>query len=249
VEPALESTLRAIYDSLLREQLLQLQKTIAGGIFEAAFRLTCDSLKHWGRPWGLFDDWCIHWVLNNKIYEWIAQEGQPDPGIQRIAQRWFQPLPLEHGPFRVDFDGWDLTEKLRTVFEAEVGKRFEAELRKYCDDRARDARAAGYVETRERRNPDHFAWLACYQVCRMSPSAIAKALGVRLYTVQYSIKSLTEEICLTKNPARYRPASTNRILRNIEKATKFPEPIKLTDRSVAWRLADIRAWLAERAGQ
>ena len=33
------------------------------------------------------------------------------------------------------------------------------------------------------------------------------------------------------------------------RARKFPEPIKLTDRSVAWRLADIRAWLAERVGQ
>lgn len=33
------------------------------------------------------------------------------------------------------------------------------------------------------------------------------------------------------------------------RAGKFPQPIKLTDRSVAWRLTDIRAWLAERAGR
>jgi hypothetical protein len=144
VEPELERTLQVIFDSLLREQLLQLQKTVAGGFFESAFRLTCDKLKRWGGPWGLSDDWCIHWVLNNKIYEWIPQEVQPDPGSQSIEQRWLH-RSFESVPFRLDFEGWDLTEKLRTVFEAEVGKRFEAELRKYCDDRVREARASGLI--------------------------------------------------------------------------------------------------------
>ncbi len=150
----------------------------------------------------------------------MPQELQPDPGSQSISQIWLQPPPLKCASLRVDFECWDITEKLRPAFEAEVHKRFEAELQKYCDDHVREARVAGYVETRERRNPDHFAWVACYQVCRMSPRAIANALGVRLFTVQNSIKSLTEEICLTKNPAPYKPASASKILRSIEKATK-----------------------------
>lgn len=220
VEPKLKRTLRALYDNQLLGNPEWLETSFRGNLAppsDSAFDLARNLLRGWSEPWGLSDPWCIDWLLEHRLFVWWAKErGQ----VGVVTRLWSGALPLERVPFSLEVEGWDTTEEIRTDFEAGVRKRFEAELSKYCDERESEAEAAGYVRTRERRNPNHFAWLACYQVCRFSPAAIAKALNVRLYAVQYAVNSLTREIDLTKNLARYRPASKSTILNRIKKATK-----------------------------
>jgi hypothetical protein len=177
LEPELERSLRLLYDGHFREQLLQLQEAVAGGFFSAAFQLAWDSLEPWRERWRLSEKWCLQWVLDRKVYLWAwpDQEGQRDPAIQGIEQWWIK-LPLERVPFRIEIDGWDTTEKIRADFETVARERFEENLRNYCEERENQAEAAGYVRTRERRYPEHFYWLAGYQVCGWSAGRIADAL-------------------------------------------------------------------------
>lgn len=42
------------------------------------------------------------------------------------------------------------------------------------------------------------------------------------------------------------PFSANTLLRKV-KAGKFPPPVKLSERVTAWRVGDVRQWLAQQA--
>jgi prophage regulatory protein len=48
-----------------------------------------------------------------------------------------------------------------------------------------------------------------------------------------------------KNPIGIVPISAATLWRKVRNGT-FPAPVKLSDRITAWRVGDIRAWLAQR---
>jgi hypothetical protein len=177
LEPELERSLRLAYDGEFGEQLLQLRKTTAVGFFPAALQVACNGLRSWRERWGLSDKWCLQWVLDKKVYPWASpdQEGQRDSAILGIELRCIK-VPLDGVPLRLEIEGWIVTEETRSEFETKAHERFNENLRNYSEEREAEAKEGKYVRTLERRNPDHFYWLAGYQVCRWSASKIADAL-------------------------------------------------------------------------
>jgi hypothetical protein len=233
VEPDLEPTLQTLYNGQLRGNRQWLETPFRGNLAppsDKAVDLGRSLLKPWCESRGLSDPWCLDWLLVHRLFVWWAGERRQ---VGLVTGYWAGAPPLEHIPFQLEFDGWDRTEKIRADFETEVRERFEAALSNYCDERESEAEAAGYIRTRERRNPEHFYWLAGYQVCGWSAGRIADALdepGSRSYEsdsppptneerpkrrgVERRIRELAETIGLTlRNSRDYADTQTGQSIR------------------------------------
>ena len=199
-EPELEAELRRLYGGHLRGRSSWLKSDIQGNVAppsRKAFTLARPLLKRWGEQFGLRDQWCLEWAWAEKLAVWWAQERKQFGVVQTF---WFGPPPIRAQPLRVEASPWDITGSTRSSFEKQAREQFERTLGEYCDQLEAAARSAGYVRTKERRNPDHFRWLVGYQVCRFSQNAIADAIGVYRQAVQYAISGLAREIGLTLRP-------------------------------------------------
>jgi hypothetical protein len=199
-EPELEAELTRLYESQLRGRSSWLKSDFGGGLAppsQEAFDLARTLLKLWGEQFQLRDQWCLDWAWAEKLAVWWAQERKQFGVIQSF---WSGPPPVRADPLRVEASAWDVTGSTRSTFEELAREQFERTPGEYCEQLEAAARSAGYVRTKERRNPDHFRWLASYQVCRFSRSAIADAIGFHRQAVQYAIRGLAREIGLTLRP-------------------------------------------------
>jgi hypothetical protein len=96
---------------------------------------------------------------------------------------------------------WDPNLYSRGTFEAAVRNRFEQSLREYCDRVLAEARAQGLVKTEEKRNPDHYFWLAQYQVSQKSPAdqwrSLPQGESRTRRAVEKAIRETARELGLT----------------------------------------------------
>jgi len=181
-----------------------------------AFALARPLLKRWGEQFGLRAQWCLDWAWAEKLAVWWAQERKQLGVVQTV---WSGTAPISAPPLRVEVSPWDITESTRSSFEKQAREQFESTLVEYCDQLEAAARSAGYVRTKERRNSDHFRWLAVYQVCRFSQEAIADAIGVHRQAVQSSISGLAKEIGLKpRSRTASRRAKTAAVLAALNRA-------------------------------
>lgn len=88
-------------------------------------------------------------------------------------------LKQEYGltPLRFELRTWDFTDSTRETFEAQARAAFEQALHDYCDDAERKARDLNFERVPEKRNPEHFRWLARYQVKGESAGDIWRSLN------------------------------------------------------------------------
>jgi hypothetical protein len=100
----------------------------------------------------------------------------------------------------LDFGDWEITEITRREFVRNARQRFESHLEEYCQEKDKEAQAAGLVRVLERRNIDTFFWLAGYQVLRWPIENIAEAENRKRPTVGKQIYSLASEIGLQRRP-------------------------------------------------
>ena len=218
-EPELEAELSRLYSSELRGRPNWLNSDIAGNMAppsDEAFALARPLLKHWGEQFGLRNQWCLDWAWAEKLADWWAQERKQFGVVQSF---WVGAAPIRAQPLRVEASSWDITGNTRSSFEKQAREQFERTLGEYCDQLEAAAHTAGYVRTKERRNADHFRWLALYQVCRFSQNAIAQAVGFNRQAVQFSIRGLAKEIGLTlRSRTASRRAKTAAVLAALNRA-------------------------------
>lgn len=187
VEPALEQSLWALYDSVLKGNPVWLTastttiKLVSNDQpHDSAFDLSPPSdkaitlarktLEPWAAEHSLADSWCVEWIIEQKLLErWVGERGAA--GV--TLKIWTGPAPLERSPLSFVLEGWLPSDEGLAQFERRVRAQFEAQLASYCDKVNHQALALGYVPTPARREADpHLTWLARFQVKRESPADI-----------------------------------------------------------------------------
>jgi hypothetical protein len=132
------------------------------------------QIRQWGHLWQLNDEWCFEyalmWVLLYRHYS--PSFSDADPETWAAAQNSPNRAPSIH----FECPGWDCTSETRQEFEARVLKYAEQALREDRDGADRKARAVGLELVSEKRNPEHFNWLARYQCRNESVAKIWKSL-------------------------------------------------------------------------
>lgn len=170
----------------------------------------------WAQLYNFMDEWCLQWVLLRWAERWaLEHDGDSWPPIPEAWSHVDRPTtpppvrrprlpPLRWLPFFAPREEMELLYK------------------DYLDEVEARYRRRGYSSTRELRQPDHFAWLAGYQVRGWSKNRIAEAAGVSRTAVINGINASAESIVLTLRPATKNDSTqTTEIIRT---ALKLKQP-------------------------
>jgi hypothetical protein len=184
-----------------------------------SFRELRTTVLEWSWRWKLTDRWCLEWIVQTLGW-WRLRPSEPQ-------KAWFHddltgkpfPAPL----LRPKLRPWDPTSLTRADYEAQTMSIVERQLAIYCDDVEKRARVADLTRTPERRELEHFYWLARYQVKGEGPAEIAE--GRDLGGCWSSTGSSCEEKAAI---TRDRAAKVEAVKKAITRLAKF---IGLTPRS------------------
>jgi hypothetical protein len=166
--------------------------------------------KKWGEDWGLTDPWCLRIVERHLLRLYYEECGWLDEASLLLLhedkfQREVQAQPFSSPRLLIDLEGWPYTQATRTEFESQAREFCESEIKKYCARMEKRASAEGLVRTSEKRNFDHFDWLARYQAGKQSYAEIwnglknhsASAAPDTRQGIEMAITRLAKEIELT----------------------------------------------------
>jgi hypothetical protein len=154
---------------------LSLLQDLARGL---AGKIVLDSpvrsgLEKWARRWNLCESWCLVWAIQTMIHWRFATF---DPAT--TPPQWHYPWgkeSVEVPALEIYFGDWQFATQHRAGFEAFARQLFERRLKQYCVQVER--LATGFQLTPEKRQPEHFAWLARAAVKGERPADIWKSLG------------------------------------------------------------------------
>jgi hypothetical protein len=130
------------------------------------------SLLDWARVWHLEEEWCLqhalttmldwhHFPLDLKNLKW-----------QQGGGSWMVPLTENERRFVFEHPGWEPTYDYRKSIKQEIIQMFNQHLNVYLDRMESLVRERGYIKTKSKNEPEHFEWLACFQVKGMSYAEI-----------------------------------------------------------------------------
>lgn len=137
---------------------------------------------------------------------WPITVGRPDwptpLGTYRIASLSLNPTwhvpPFQEHRLRVEFGFWPLTMMTRREFRDECERVLEIKFKDFCDQIEELALSAGMEHTREKREMDHFLWLARYQVKGQTAAEIKRFSpgmeGVTTDAITKAIRALAREL-------------------------------------------------------
>jgi hypothetical protein len=179
---------RAYFLRAVQRTVPEVLTSLAGEPLEAYCRAVADASQHtvyrkalqqWAERWHLEADWCLDTAMRT-LRVWAVQPaGSPLLGEWDYpAVSYFTPSVQ---PFSFTHPGWEPSAGFTTRAEAAQAMRviFEAELSTYLDDMEAAAVAIGMQRSPEKRNPEHFMWLARYQVEGHSYHHLAKNVVYR----------------------------------------------------------------------
>ena len=126
-----------------------------------------DKIKQWCSRWHLNVRWCedfaeqqvLQWWLESRNSRYSSTALKERAEAQELAAQPFQDQRLV-----IDCGFWPITQLTRKEFKEQCQHLFEEKFKEFCDAAEVKAKAAGMKRTREKREHDHFVWLARHLV-------------------------------------------------------------------------------------
>jgi hypothetical protein len=137
------------------------------------------ALTEWARKFNLTDSWLLDLSLQT-LYRWESNAS----ALQDLhwADRGYETPPViltsEEARFHFSDPGWLPAHETWRQYEAKIKSNFNHQLEEYKSRTVNLAEGRGFEQQPEVRNPNHFKWLARYQVLGESPSKIADHFNV-----------------------------------------------------------------------
>ena len=125
-----------------------------------------DKIKQWCSRWHLNVRWCEEFAEQRVLQLWLESRNsrysltalKERAQAQELATQPFQDLRLV-----IDCGFWPITQLTRKEFKGQCQRLFEEKFKEFCH--AVEVKAkAGMKRTREKREHDHFVWLARHLV-------------------------------------------------------------------------------------
>jgi hypothetical protein len=134
------------------------------------------ALLIWRNQWGLTEPWFDECALV-ELCSYCEKELMPerpagDPSLRMLKALGYEEPP----PFSFSKGRWDPTGERRAVYEAHARQSFDAALKNHLDAAEKEARARGLRRTPEKREAEHFAWLARVYLNGETPAQVWRSL-------------------------------------------------------------------------
>lgn len=128
-----------------------------------------EKVAEWCSRFNLNAPWCRElgeqmvlamWLESREGGECYSEEAlRKTAAAQQLAAQPFQERRLT-----IEFGFWPITRMTRSEFRDECERVLEVKFKEFCDEIEKLALSVGMERTREKREMDHFLWLARYQV-------------------------------------------------------------------------------------
>lgn len=133
------------------------------------------ALLLWAKAWRLEPEWCLEHALRT-LWEWHNFSSQREKLMwQQGGGGWVVPTNEEERRFTFEHSGWEPTYDFRKTIKQKIQEEFTQQLEEYLDRIETLVKERGYVKTKQKNEPEHFEWLACFQVKGMSYGEIKKS--------------------------------------------------------------------------
>jgi len=140
-----------------------------------------EKVREWMRRWNLEAEWCRKAAEQFVLVWWRrTQRGGQAYRFEALKRRAHHDekaaQPFMDCRLKIDFGSWPLTQWTKPKFKERCRKKFEKELLAFCSEIEKKAVAIGMIRTREKRERDHFNWLARRLIKRESATAIQRTI-------------------------------------------------------------------------
>jgi hypothetical protein len=160
--------------------------------------------------------WCTRWHLNSRWCEEFAEHFllqqllKSQPGGKKYSEEELKlrfeaqeraTQPYNEHRLKIDFGAWPITQWTRKRFLEECQRIFDRAANAFCDDVESMAEADGMERTHEKRELDHFLWLARNLVKGETADHIkrfsSKSEKLSLRAIRKAITTLARELDLS----------------------------------------------------
>jgi hypothetical protein len=137
--------------------------------------LLVEQVEAWGQRFNLMDPW-LHEAATLTLHQWHTDPASA--GALRWADPPNKPSQVLPPAERLKFEtqGWFVEREGWTEFKKRATHTLNQHLKTYKADTDAKLEGIGFRPTPKLREPDHFGWLALYQVHSWSPRKIATTL-------------------------------------------------------------------------
>jgi len=164
------------------------------------------EIRQWCDRWNLTAPWCADGA---RQFIWMFWR-QARPDGERFSSEALRSSssaaetatqPFRHRYFKIDFGFWAITRQTRKEFEEQCHSVFKWALETFCDGIEQQAQFADMERTREKREFDHFYWLARRLVHGESAHFMkdfsASLDGVSIRAINKAVNALARDLELT----------------------------------------------------
>src|SRR5580704_10963074 len=136
-------------------------------------------VAEWCSRFNLNAPWCREVGEQMVLAMWLeSREGgecySEDALRKTTAAQELAAQPFQEHRLAIEFGFWPITRMTRSEFRDECGRVLEVKFKEFCDHIEKLAISDGMERTPEKREMDHFLWLARYQVKGQNATEIKK---------------------------------------------------------------------------